>query len=492
MLAGHCWPSMTTWLVAMGGCVVLAVALRRNALGQSVAVSLLWLALGGWLMARAVDDMTTPLPPDETTYEAVLTSEPSVHGRVVTADLLIPKGPQQHEPMKVKASILRDADGRWQSLQVGMGIRARSLLATPTNNPNAAFDYARYLQEHGFRARTFIYKDNWTLAQVDLTPLPSLERASLLAKQQRHRLLERLGSLGIQGQDYAVVAALTLGEKTHLSQQIKDDYSVSGASHVLALSGLHLGIIYSLLVYLMWRWRRKWLTQLLALTLIWSYVLLVGFSPSVMRSALMLTIYAVVSLLQRDHFSLNTLSLAAIVLLATDPLSVYDIGFQMSFLAVLGIFLFFPLINGLVCQEQLRRFGVLRWVWNMIAVSLSAQILIFPLVALHFGRFSCYFLLANFIAIPCATVLLYGIVALIPLSLFPVMAAGWVKVLAFVAKVMNGGLQLIASLPGASIENISWTSQQTACVYLLIACFYFLWKFLLRHRVLEPKSTQNS
>lgn len=459
--------------------LVVVAASHRHMLWQSTAISAACFAFGAVMMARAVLTMKVDLPETDVDYEAVVVSEPIVHGRVVMTDLLVLTNGGS---MKVKASFLRDTtDGRWQQLQVGSGLRVRSLLVAPTNYRGGSFDYAGYLKEHGYRASTLLYSDHWQFARVDVSQLSHWQRVVLAAKQWRRKLLSRVERLGVEGQDYAVLVALTLGEKSFLSQETKDDYSISGASHVLALSGLHLGIIYALFTFLLFRWRKRWLAQLLVLTLIWAYVVLVGFSPSVVRSAVMLTLCSLGLLLNRGGFSLNTLSLAAIVMLCANPLTLFDLGFQMSFLAVLGILLFVPLFSKMVSEKFLFSHRCVAWVWNMVVVSVSAQLLIFPLVAYHFGRFSSYFLLSNFIAIPCATLLLYGAVLLIPLSFVPVVGSVLATGLTLIAKLMNGGLQLIASLPGASVEPIVWSAGQTICVYVLLAVFYAQWRFMLDH-----------
>lgn len=480
LMVGHTCGGTVQWLALAIGLLTAALLTYRWAMCQSIVILTTCFALGGLLMSRSMEGLAASLPAGETEYDAILASEPVVHGKVVQADLLIIDG---HDTFKAKASILRDTqkDGT-RRLEVGCGIRARSVLAIPTNFPGSTFDYASYLKYHGYRASTFIYKDHWRPAIVDLRQVSPLDKAILRCKVVRHRLLQRVNDMGAGGQEYAVLSALVLGEKSFLSKDLKDDYSISGASHVLALSGLHLGIIYALLSLLLRRWRRRVTGQLLMLVFIWSYVVLVGFSPSVVRSATMLTVYAMVSLLNRDGVSLNTLILTAAIMLLASPLTLYDTGFQMSFLAVLGIVVFYPLINGLVSADFLWRHRILQWTWNMIAVSLSAQVLIFPLVIYQFGRFSCYFLPANFIAIPCATVLLYGAVAFVPLSLIPYLGQWLLQALVLVVRLMNGGLQFIASLPGASIEDIRWPLAKVVCVYLLIAALYALWRFVAAHR----------
>lgn len=480
MVAGHAWPAFQPWLWTTAGLTVLSLFLHRWATVQSVTIALLWAALGATLMTKAVQDMAVALPAQEVEYDAVLTSEPTVHGRVVMADLLILDG---HDGMKAKASILRDTvDGRWRALRVGSGIHARSLLTVPANWRSGTFDYATYLREHGYRACTFIYKDRWQAAALDLSALSRVERTVLLAKRLRHDLLRRLGNPESGGQDFAVLAALTLGEKSWLDKDTRATYSVTGAAHVLALSGLHLGIIYNLLCFLLRGWHRRWAGVLLSTSLVWAFVVLVGFSPSVVRAATMLTIYAVVSLLRRTAMSVNTLALAAIIMLIIDPLTLYDMGFQLSFLAVLGILLFMPLIHPLVPLPWQQRHRAVAWLWTSVAMSLSAQMTIWPVMGYAFGQFSCYFLLSSPIVVLCAMALLYGIVLLVPLSLLPAAAHLLTEGLLLVVRFMNASLALIASLPGASINDITWTRTQTLALYALVTVVYLLWKRLARIR----------
>lgn len=224
--------------------------------------------------------------------------------------------------------------------------------------------------------------------------------------------------MGFNGQAYAVLAAMALGDKSSLSDELKEEYSVSGASHVLALSGLHLGIIYAILSLLFSRRRWQIVSQVLILLAIWSYVFIVGMSASVVRSAVMLTVYSFVSLLNRNRLSLNTLSVAAVVILAGSPLYLYDVGFQMSFAAVLFIIIFYrPLLE--VMPGRIRNIPIIKQIWQMTAVSVAAQIGVAPLIAFYFGRFSCYFLLTNMIVVPAATVILYGAVLTAAVSFQP-------------------------------------------------------------------------
>jgi competence protein ComEC len=254
---------------------------------------------------------------------------------------------------------------------------------------------------------------------------------------------------------------MVLGDKSALTQELRDVYAVTGASHVLALSGLHLGIIYTLLSLLIVGRRWHMVSQILIVLCIWAFVFLVGMSTSVVRSATMLTVYALLSLGHRDKMTVNTLAFTAIVMLMFNPQSLYDVGFQMSFMAVFAILVLMPLMMRVFSMEYLLSHQALHWIWSMVAVSCAAQIGVAPLIAYYFGRFSTYFLLTNLIVIPAATLILW----LSPLVLvFPSLA----YLLLYIVKCLNNALGQIAVWPGASIEALHPSVLQTAMVYVVI------------------------
>ena len=178
-----------------------------------------------------------------------------------------------------------------------------------------------------------------------------LDRSRNFFLQQREQLLQRFNDSGLDGDAYAVVAAMSLGDKSALTRDVKSAYSVSGASHVLALSGLHLGIIYMLLSLFLPRRRWPALSQLLMILVVWAFVLLVGMPVSAVRSAVMLTIYGVLSIGRRNKMSVNVLAFTAFLMLMWNPAWLFDVGFQMSFMAVWAILLFVPLFTSVFSDQ---------------------------------------------------------------------------------------------------------------------------------------------
>ena len=458
------WLGLTAAMAVVG-----LVVGRKYETGQGLCIMMGVLLLGITLVSWHNSLLTVPLPETARKYQAVVTSEPREQGKTISCDLTVTQVDHHvlARPINVKAGILKDtANHRWQRLHVGDGIEAWSVLEAPSSfYQEGNFDYVRWLRTHGFVAQTFIYYRNWKKAAVSTARLSRLERAKLRAMKLRNSMLERYRQLGLDQGKYAVVAAMTLGDKSGLVRELKEDYSISGASHVLALSGLHLGIIYAILTLLLGRWKRwQWLAQAVVLSAIWMYVVLVGLPVSVIRAATMLTVYSVCVVLGRQRASVNTLAFAALVMLVVNPLNLWDVGFQMSFMAVLAILVYYrPIYHALTLQNT-----VARWLWGLTAVSLSAQIGTAPLVIYYFGRFSCYSLLANMIVVPGATLILYG--AVLMFLTMPIMAVQ--KLIAvtmvYVSGFLNTSLGSIARWPGASIEGIHINTLQLYLIYIVI------------------------
>ena len=309
--------------------------------------------------------------------------------------------------------------------------------------------------------------------------LSYFERTILKAQDFRQQAEQQLHTLHIGEQDYAVIAAMAMGDKEALNQETKEAYSISGTSHILAVSGLHIGIIFQLIILLLGGKRRSKLTIILSTTIVWAYVIFIGFPASAVRAATMLSIYSMVLLSLRPDPTLNTLALAYIIMVLVNPFNIFDIGFQMSFLAVASILLFYPLFFNLLSSHS----NSIRAIWGLFCVSLAAQIGTLPLIVFYFGRISCYSLLTSFIAIPAATLILYLCVLLFILS--PLTYISFLtspieglmqlvmNVLTSITQFINTAFHLTSMLPGASIEHVHLSLLQLAILYVAILAGYF-------------------
>lgn len=315
----------------------------------------------------------------------------------------------------------------------------------------------------------------WVQTQKEPDVSTMVGRSRLFFLQQRERLLNRYRQQGLEGDTYALVAAMTLGDKSSIGKDLRQTYNVSGAAHVLALSGLHMGIIYAILTLLTFgRRRRRIITQTLIVVALWAFVFLVGMPTSAIRSATMLSLYALLTLGYREKASINALAFTALVMLAISPYALFDIGFQMSFLAVLSILVWMPIMSNWVSPILQLHYPPLRWVWSLITITLAAQLGVAPLIAYYFGRFSTFFLATNFVAIPAITIIIW-------LALATLIIPALASLLTVVVNGLNTCLDAINHLPGASIEGLHPTILQVSLTYLLILCVYWL------IRVLEVK-----
>ena len=341
----------------------------------------------------------------------------------------------------------------------------------PSGIPEA-FDYGRYLRRKGVCGSAYVASGHWKMVghSSSMSVMDRLEKV-------REGLKERYRELGFQGDELALLTALTVGEKEDLSEEIREVYSVSGASHVLAISGLHIGLLYSILWMLFTPWRRnrkfKTVSVFIIIGVLWTFAALTGFPVSVVRSVIMFSLIGISSLLQEKPHTLNTLATAAFLMLLFRPLWLFEIGFQMSFAAVASIVLLHPKLSSL---WNVRHWS-LRWFRDMLSVSIAAQIGVAPIIAFYFHRFSVYFLLTNFWVIPMVSVVMYVAVFMLVLLPFPTLQQ-WVAILEIkLIHWQNAVLEGISQWPSATIDRIWLTVIEVFAWYVVIwLCYRFFQK----------------
>ena len=394
-------------------------------------------------------------PEGEHTYEAVVISEPVAKPKTIAVDVLLLSTRQ-----KIKCYI--HTDERSSALTVGDGIVFSGRVQEINDYRRGTFNYRRYMEVHGFTGSVYVAGWKWQKRVLSLRNLSSIERCRISFLRLRHRLLLGYRQSGLGGDEYGVIAAMTLGDKSALTSELRETYSMTGASHVLALSGLHLGIIYYVLSLLVVGRRFRAVSQLLVIIAIWAFAFLVGLPSSVVRSATMFSLYALLSIGDRKKMSVNVLAVTAVCMLAANPLALFDVGFQMSFMAVLGILLWVPLFDRLVSWSYMLDHPAVRWLWGLLTVSLAAQLAVAPLIAYYFNRFSTWFLLTNLVVIPAVSVILY--VSLFMLVV-PSLAA---PVLGAIVAWLNSVLGAFSRLPLASIEGLHPSVLTVAVIYAVI------------------------
>ena len=271
-----------------------------------------------------------------------------------------------------------------------------------------------------------------------------------------------LGGLLPPGDERAVLQALSIGDKSGLTRDLRLAYRESGAMHLLALSGLHVGLVYVLLAWLLrplgGHRAARLLRSLLILGLLWAYALVTGMSASISRAVLMITFYEISGLLSGDRDGLSALAGSALLLMLFRPESPRDIGFQLSYTAVLSILLLHPWLSGLL-QTRSR---LLHRVWELLSVSICCQATCGVLAWHYFGTFPRYFLLTTLFAIPLTTAVMYATAATIA-------AAGLSALAARLLPSADSFLAVLSTLAAAAAEGLRWLIHLLNTLLRLIA-----------------------
>lgn len=333
-------------------------------------------------------------------------------------------------------------------------------IAAP-NNPSE-FDYRAWLAAQNIYHQVFLKQHQLVKPNRNAgNPIIAFALALRAKQVQFYRKLLK------DDDAFAVASTLILGYRADLSQETLNTYSKTGTIHALSVSGMHVGLIYMVLNWLFQYMDRNRLLKLckvaLIFVLIWFYALLTGFSPSVLRSAIMLSAYIIAKSFNRQSNSYNIISFAAFCLLVYDPFLIWDVGFQLSFLAVLGLIYLQPKIQNWWRPQN----KLINKLWEATAMSLAAQIITFPLSIYYFHQFPIYFLISNlFIMLPIAVLMYLGIIILLGKLEFLGPVFEWL------IKFTNSGLSWIADLPLSSLSAI-WISK-TELSILCIALFFFI------------------
>lgn len=298
------------------------------------------------------------------------------------------------------------------------------------------------------------------------------------------RLFRRLSNAGLQGDELATVGAITLGYKDELDPDLRHRFQASGAAHVLAVSGLHTGIIYGVLLWLLTlgghikpRYENqigRCTISLIIIAVMWGYAWLTGMTPSVVRAVLMVTIFEIGRMMYRQSFSLNTIAAAAFLILLVHPTDLWSVSFQLSFAATTAIVLFVRPFEKLSHKLSIKGIWgkIYLWFIGTIIVSIAAQLGTVPITLYYFGQVSTYFLLTNLIVLPLATFL-------VPCGLITILFGGCTigliigKITYALAWAMNHSVGWIESLPGSTIPG-HVNGIMIAIYYLILLSFCLL------------------
>ena len=404
-------------------------------------------------------------------YQITLTDFPSEKARSV---LVYAKAKSFSDSVKTeildaKIVLYLQKDSNSINLKTGDKLLISTILSAPKkkNNPDE-FDYEKSLLRKGVVASGYVASGDWQKIGEE-------ESFSLIRTAQKCRLylLNIYREMKIPDDEFGVAASLTLGYKDAISPELRESFSVTGAAHILAVSGMHVGIIFMVLnfffSFLDKNDKTKRYKSLIIILLLCFYAFITGLPPSACRAVFMFSLMSFGSVISRKTYTYNSVFCSAFILLIINPMWLFDVGFQFSYSAVLAIIYFEPKISNLLTINN----KPLKYLWQLTSVSLAAQLGIAPFSIFYFHQFPHYFLLANFIVIPAASFIIYSAVFLFLVSKIPIINILAAFILEWIIKIMLYGVKFIETFPNTL--SISWLSgTQVLLLYLIIVTIGFL------------------
>jgi len=360
-------------------------------------------------------------------------------------------------------------DSMISPLQYGSQIIIQKQLQPITNSGNpGGFDYKQYCAQQDIHYQVYLQPEDYiTTGQSNRNAL-----TELLINTRSHVL--SIFRKWVPGKtEMGVAEALLIGYRDDLDKDLVRSYSNTGVVHIIAISGLHLGMIYGLMLLILKPFRKqkwmRWAKPLLILFVLWGFSLLAGAVASILRSVVMFSFIVIGESLGRRTNIYNTLAASAFCLLIYNPYFFWDVGFQLSYTAVLSIVLFMkPVYQWFYFKNKL-----LNIVWELNAITISAQVLTLPIILYYFHQFPNLFLFTNFIAVPLSGFILYGELLLLLVYKIPFVNLYTGKTVSFLITQMNNVIERTARLPFSVTDNIQVSLTQTIILYFAIA--YLAW-----------------
>jgi competence protein ComEC len=329
------------------------------------------------------------------------------------------------------------------------------------NNPNQ-FDYGKYLESKGVYAQVFS-----TIQSIKISV--DVEKSmTYYAMKFRTKIIANLYKNGFKKEELAVVTALILGQQQDISQEVLQDYQYAGAVHILSVSGLHVGFILIFLTFILKPLpKNKYgntIRVIIILTALWLFAIIAGLAPSVVRSATMFSFVAIGLFLNRETNMYHNILVSLFLILLVKPLFLFDIGFQLSYIALFFIVWFQPLLKSLWKPEN----KIIIYFWDILTVSFAAQIGAMPLSIYYFHQFPGLFFVTNLILIPILSIIMALGVLLMLLAYFDIAPTILIKTVEMSIEFMNLFIKKIASIEAFVIKDIPLSFWLLITAYLIV------------------------
>ena len=371
----------------------------------------------------------------------------------------------QVDTVKTRGTILLNIykDSFSNTLKVGEILYTKAIFTAlnPPLNPHQ-FDYKLYIAKQGIYQQLFLEKSDYKSVGFDGFSLTGF------SAKFRDKIEEALSKYHFQTNELGVIKALLLGQRQDISKDLISDYSKAGAIHILAVSGLHVGIILLILSFIFKPVERfkngKFIKSILIILILWMFAFIAGLSASVVRAVTMFTFLAIGNAFQRKKVTEFSLIASMFFLLLVKPLFLFDVGFQLSYLAVFGIVWIQPKLYKIYTPT----YQIENKIWQLITVSIAAQLGVLPLSLYYFHQFPGLFMLSNLIIIPCLGTILIGGIVIVFMALLDVLPQFLASIYGFVISLMNSFVNWISRQEYFLFKDISLSFLLMMASYVLI------------------------
>lgn len=418
-------------------------------------------------------------------YRAVIYEEPAVKANSINVRLDVTDalaGKWQQASGYVNAYVSKEAGANLQYGDIILVKGSPNITEEPANP--GEFNFKNYLIYHNIFHQQFIGEDFQLLGYYAPWWKWPIATSIKIRNQCAELLKTRISDSEVRG----VLLAITLGVKDELDTELQTSFSAAGAMHVLAVSGLHVGIIYGIILLIFKRiklntWKRRWWMAIISIIFLWCYAFITGLSPSVLRAVTMFSFVAIAKAKNTNSSIYNTLAASAFVLLCWNPYLIMSVGFQLSYLAVFGIVYLQPKFYNLF---DIHNYWLDK-IWAISCVSLAAQIATAPLSILYFHQFPSYFLFSNLFVIPAAFAMLILGLAVLALGAIPLFGEAISWITEWFVRIVNWLVHWVRWLPGSTLDGIHLTTGETWLIYAAIIMLivlvaerqfkYLMWSF---------------
>lgn len=376
------------------------------------------------------------------------------------------------QPVKGTIILYFKKDSVKPTLSYGNQIIINTNLQRVINAGNpGGFNYAQYCAFQQIHYQVFLNNNSFILTQKN-----NANTFSSFILRIRNKVLYQLQTYIPNKQALSIAEALFIGYREDLDRDVVQSYSNTGVVHIIAISGLHLGMIYLLVVKLLsFLPKRKWINRIrpvIIILILWLFALTAGAAPSILRSALMFSCIVIGNAINRKNSIYNSLVVSAFILLLINPFNLWNVGFQLSYTAVLSIILFQPVI----AKALYSNYTIINKIWALMAVTLAAQILTLPIVIYHFHQFPLLFLITNIVAVPLAAIILYAHILLLIFSWLPLVAKFIGLFIQYCILFLNNYIHYFNSFKWVVWPSLQITIVQACLLYALIIAFV-LWLY---------------